>query len=91
VLEGAQSLVSEGRIGVIQFEYNWRWIGARRFLKDAFDTLGGCGYRIGKVTPRGVECYGAWHPELETFREGNYLAYLPSWADRLPTFPWWGG
>jgi hypothetical protein len=31
------------------------------------------GYRVGKVTPRGIEFYEAWHPELESFKEGNYV------------------
>jgi FkbM family methyltransferase len=89
VLQGAADLLEGRQIDVAQFEYNWRWIGARRYLKDAFDFLGPLDYRIGKVTPRGIEVYDGWHPELETFREANYLAFRPDVMGRLPTFTWW--
>jgi FkbM family methyltransferase len=89
VLAGAGRLLGEQRVAAAQFEYNWRWIGARRFLKDAFDLLEPLGYRIGKVTPRGIELYAGWHPELETFREGNYVALRSDVAGHVRTVPWW--
>ena len=88
VLRGAQSTLEQRRIQYIQFEYNHRWIAFRHFLKDAFDYLQPLGYQIGKITPLGVEAYRSWDPELESFREGNYLAWrepnLP-----IPIIPWW--
>ncbi|MEM7583027.1 MAG: FkbM family methyltransferase [Acidobacteriota bacterium] len=89
VLQGASGCLAEHRIDVVQFEYNSRWIFARRFLRDAFELLQPLGYRLGKVTREGVELYGDWHPELETFREVNFIACLPAWAERFPTIPWW--
>jgi len=89
VLTGAGRLFGEQRIAMAQFEYNWRWIGARRFLKDAFDLLEPLGYRIGKVTPRGIELYAGWHPELETFREGNYVALRSDVVRHVRTVAWW--
>jgi FkbM family methyltransferase len=89
VMKGAAEMLAQQRIGLLQFEYNHRWIHARGYLKDAFDLLQPHGYSLGKVTARGIEEYPAWHEELETFRESNYLAYLPSWRERLPVFPWW--
>lgn len=89
VLTGAAGLLERQAIGVVQFEYNHRWIGARRYLKDVFDDLEPMGYRIGKVTGRGIEWYPGWSEELETFREGNYLAVLPEWGDRFPSLDWW--
>ena len=53
VLAGAGALLERGAIEIIQFEYNYRWIGARRYLNDAFDDLGPLGYKIGKITRRG--------------------------------------
>jgi FkbM family methyltransferase len=89
VLRGARRLLAERRISVAQFEYNHRWIDARCYLRDAFDLVGAYGYHVGKLTPRGVEFYPGWDPELETFVEGNYVACAPGVAGRLPRVAWW--
>jgi len=89
ILSGAGSMLSSQRINVVQFEYNHRWIAARTFLRDAFQLLGGFGYRIGKVTPRGIEFYARWDAELETYREGNYLGCLPERSRHFPVVRWW--
>jgi FkbM family methyltransferase len=89
ILSGAGALLSSRRIEVVQFEYNYRWIAARAFLRDAFELLAGFGYRVGKVTPSGIEFYGRWDPELETYREGNYLACLPERSGHFPVVRWW--
>jgi FkbM family methyltransferase len=89
VLRGAGRLLTEQRIWVAQFEYNWSWIGARSFLYDAFKLLDPAGYRLGKLTPKGVEFYPHWDADLETFVQGNYIAALPGVAARLPTVGWW--
>lgn len=72
VVRGALDLLRQGRIGVLQFEYNHRWIYARAFLKDVFDLVRGAPYRIAKVCSDGLEIYADWHPELERFFETNY-------------------
>ena len=89
VLEGARGLLERQAVEVIQFEYNFRWVGARRYLKDVFDDLGPLGYSIGKVTPTAIEWYPAWSQHLETFLEGNYLAVRPQWRRRFPSLTWW--
>jgi len=89
VMRGARGLLGEHRIAVIQFEYNHRWILARLFLRDAFEFLIPLGYRIGKLTPRGIEFYTSWDPDLETFVEGNYIACDLEMAGRLPAVTWW--
>jgi FkbM family methyltransferase len=89
VLRGARRLLAEQRISVAQFEYNWRWIGARSFLCDAFKLFETAGYRLGKLTPRGVEFYPGWDADLETFVEGNYVAAIPRVAAQLPAIAWW--
>jgi FkbM family methyltransferase len=88
VLRGARRLFAEHRILAVQFEYNHRWIAARSFLCDAFELLVPLGYRLGKLTPRGVEFYPGWDAELETFVEGNYVACVPQIAERLPSVMW---
>lgn len=89
VLRGAGGMLSRRAIQVLQFEYNQRWIESRHFLKDAFDLLLPLGYHLGKITPRGIEFYPAYHFELESFREANYLACLPVWRARFPQVKWW--
>ena len=89
VLRGARTLLAEHRIAAAQFEYNHRWILARFYLRDAFEFLLALGYRVGKVTPRGVEFYPGWDADLETFVEGNYLACDPEVASELPAVTWW--
>lgn len=89
VLSGLHRILANRRVRVVQFEYNYRWIGARNYLKDVFDMLIPLGYRIGKVTPQAVEWYSGWSPEIETFREANFLAALPCWSNRFRTLEWW--
>jgi FkbM family methyltransferase len=72
VIQGAERLLRSGRVDVIQFEYNHRWIDARCYLRDVFDLTEGTDYMVGKVCSKTVEIYVAWHPELERFFETNY-------------------
>lgn len=74
VLKGFSSLLSEGRIEVIQFEYGGTWIDARVFLKDAFDFLLPKNYSLGRLHPRGIEWLPSHHESEEMFRHGNYVA-----------------
>lgn len=89
VIEGASKMIEQQAIELIQFEYNYRWIDSRRYLRDAFEFLTPHGYKIGKITPKGIEFYKEWHQELESFREGNYLACIEGWTKRFPTIRWW--
>jgi FkbM family methyltransferase len=88
-LRGASGLLGVGAIRAVQFEYNWRWINARSYLRDAFDLLASNEYSIGKVTPRGLERYDAWDADLESFVEANFLALHRSANLDLPVFADW--
>ncbi|MCU1285738.1 MAG: hypothetical protein JWO13_2088 [Acidobacteriales bacterium] len=89
VIAGAREMLKSKTISMLQFEYNHRWIDSRHYLKDAFDMLLPLGYKIGKITSKGIEFYPGWHFELESFREGNYLACLDEWCARFPQIEWW--
>lgn len=90
VIEGARGLLVTAAIGIVQFEYNHRWISSRRYLLDAFDLLRPLGYTLGKLTPIGVETYpDGWDWELETFIEGNYVAFTPEVGQHLNIVTWW--
>jgi FkbM family methyltransferase len=84
VIAGAAGMLSSNAIDVMQFEYNWRWIGARHYLRDVFNLLKPFGYAIGKLTSRGIEFYPEWKWEMETFWEGNYIACLPELVQCFP-------
>jgi FkbM family methyltransferase len=83
VIKGAIRMLRHQKVEVLQFEYNQRWIFNNAFLRDVFNILSPLRYGIGKVTPYGIEFYEKWDWELETFREGNYLACLPEWISRF--------
>jgi FkbM family methyltransferase len=90
VLLGARAMLERQAISVVQFEYNHRWIGQRRFLRDAFELLEPLGYTLGKLTPRGVETYPrGWDWELESFVEGNYVAWPREGGPELARIEWW--
>ena len=72
IILGAVSLLREGRVGVLQFEYNHCWVESRRFLKDVFELASELDLSVAKLIPGGLEIYPVWHPELERFIEGNY-------------------
>jgi hypothetical protein len=61
-----------GNAGVVQFEYNHRWILSRAYLKDVFDLIENTPYRLAKVCSSSLDIYAEWHPELERFFETNY-------------------
>ena len=87
VIRGARTLLHEGRISVMQFEYNYRWIFGRNYLRDVFLEIAGLPYRVGKVLPDKVLLFSDWHYELDRFFEGNYVLLheraLPSISTRL--------
>ena len=89
VIKGAVASLEKGTIEFLQFEYNWRWIDNKGFLKDVFELCRPLGYEIGKITPKGIEFYNDWDPLLETFNENNYLICKPVYRGRLKEIKWW--
>jgi len=83
VILGAMPLLKDGRVGVLQFEYNQRWIGARRFLRDVFELVEGTRYRVGKLSRNKLVIYPEWHYELEKYFEGNYVLLRDDWSERI--------
>lgn len=73
VLLGAQRLLQEGRLEVIQFEYNWRWLLNRRCLRDVFELIRDRPYTLGKLVGNSIEFHDSWHFELDRFFENNYV------------------
>jgi FkbM family methyltransferase len=72
VIRGALGLLKVGRVGVLQFEYNYRWVYSRSFLRDVFELIRDTPYCLAKVCSDALEVYVEWHPELERYFETNY-------------------
>lgn len=73
VLQGARQFLTDGKIELIQFEYNWRWLLNKASLLDVFGLIEDMPYRLGKLTGRSIEFYDAWHFEMDRFFENNYV------------------
>ncbi|MEP7247177.1 MAG: FkbM family methyltransferase [Gammaproteobacteria bacterium] len=73
VLEGARRSLGAGCIGILQFEYNSRWLLNHACLRDVFDLVRDTPYRVGKLVGHDLELYDGWHPELDRFFETNYV------------------
>jgi FkbM family methyltransferase len=84
VIRGAARLLQEARIIVLQFEYNWRWIGFGHWLQSVFRVVEGLPYAVGRLTQEGIEVHDRWHPELEHFNETNYVLLRSDILPRLP-------
>jgi len=84
VIQGALQLLADEKIAVLQFEYNHRWVYARKFLRDAFTAVEKLPYKLAKLQPDHLLIFTEWHAELEKFFEGNYALIR---TDVLGWFP----
>jgi len=73
VILGCKEMFNNNNIIAFQFEYNWRWINSKSYLKNVFDLFENTDYLIGKITSDKVKLIYKWNPELEQFYENNYL------------------
>lgn len=73
VLRGAERALAEGRIDLVQFEYNWRWLLNRASLLQVFEFIRNKPYRFGKLVGRSIAYFDEWHFELDRFFENNYV------------------
>lgn len=74
VLQGAKTMLANGRIRLIQFEYGGTHIDARVFLKDFFTLLQPYGYALYKLHPQHLKRFNNYQPALDTFQYQNWLA-----------------
>jgi len=74
VLKGFETMLTESRIGCIQFEYGGCWLDARIQLSDAFNFLLPKGYAIGKLFPKEVIFFSDYDQRLDTFQYSNFVA-----------------
>jgi FkbM family methyltransferase len=84
VLAGAEESLRDGRIAIVQFEYNWRWLLNHACLRDVFSLIADKPYRLGKLSQRTIEFYDQWHFELDRFFENNYVLVRNDSSLQLP-------
>ena len=83
VLNGAAQALQEGRVRVIQFEFNQLHIGRRQFLADFMGRLPG--HRLYRILPDGLISLAKLHPfEREIFAFQNILALPQETPDLWP-------
>lgn len=73
VLHGASQALKDGRIDLIQFEYNHRWVFSRHYLRDVFLLAEATGYMVGRCNRGELLFIDSWNPELERFFECNLI------------------
>jgi FkbM family methyltransferase len=84
VILGAQDMLAKGRIAVLQFEYNWRWVAFGHMLHSVFKLAAPTPYKLVRLTPSCLEVYDVWHPELERFFETNFALVRQDFIDKMP-------
>lgn len=72
VLKGGVKMISEGRINIIQFEFNEMNVTSRVFLKDFFHLLND--YQIYRLRPNNLLPLTTYDTSLEIFKFQNLLA-----------------
>ncbi|GIW09739.1 MAG: hypothetical protein KatS3mg061_0796 [Dehalococcoidia bacterium] len=82
VIRGMSSLLDEGRVKVIQFEYSKTYLPAEILLKDVFSCFRDLPYSFFKITPRGLIAVPSYSERLETLRYSNWLAVHQDWKER---------
>ena len=78
VLKGASRLLSEKRIGIIQFEFNEMNIISRCFLKDFYDLL--TDYDFFRLKPNKLFPLGDYRTVYEVFKIQNIVC-IPKWLE----------
>jgi len=73
VLVGASVTLLHGRVDVVQFEYNWRWLLNKVSLLDVFNLIKDKPYRLGKLAGEAIFYFDEWHFELDRYFECNYV------------------
>lgn len=73
VLQGAADLLAQHKVHIIQFEYAATFVYAGTKLRDIFELADRWGYDMFRIRPRGVIPVPEFKPNLENFRNANYV------------------
>lgn len=72
VIAGMSSLLENGRVGIVQFEYNHLWLLTGASFARLFAMIKDWPYDVARVTATGLEIFPGWNPEMDRFFECNY-------------------
>jgi FkbM family methyltransferase len=82
VLRGAEGLLTQQRVGVVQFEYNQPWASAGGTLGAAHEFLHKCGYRVFALRGNGLRPF-EYARFGEFFDYANFVALSPKASDQF--------
>ncbi len=86
VLEGFTNMLADKKVDIIQFEYGYTHADAKTLMKDFYKFFEVYGYKVGKLTQKGV-LFQDFSYELNDFRSGpNFVACLPEFKSKLESF-----
>lgn len=83
VLRASAPLLADARIGIVQFEYNWRWLASKGSLLEVFDLIRDTSYVMTRIYPDGPKAFDAWNAELDRYFEANYALIRRDIASKL--------
>lgn len=75
-ISGAEKMIRDRKIKIIQFEYGGTYIGSRKLLKDIFLFFDKKDYDIYKIYSNYVKKIESYNEDLETMQYSNFLAIL---------------
>ena len=83
ILRAMHAILAKSRVGVVQFEYNVRWLPNGGSLREVFGLVAALPYVVAHVTERGLVGLPTWNGELDRYFESNYALVHRDLADRL--------
>lgn len=83
ILRSIRPLLDRGAIGILQFEYNWRWLANKGSLYEVFQLINGTGYHLARIYPEGPAIFPEWNAEMDRYFEANYALIRPDVADAI--------
>ena len=84
VLQGAAGLFARKQIGLVMFEYGYRWLDAGHLLVEADQFLREHGYRLFRLFPGFIAPY-RWQVRHENVLAGQFVALRPDLIARFAT------
>lgn len=70
-LKEAGHALTDARIDLVQFEYNWPCLLDKASLSDVAQGAKVKSYRVGRLAGSSIHLYVDWHPELDRYLENN--------------------